>query len=114
MFTIGLRKKYRDEVNTAFENLKKLLKMWKDFHNFKPKYSASLKNSTTIPFNLWQQVTDLLLNNDESDICSLFFNINQLYILNKTQKLLNVYGFNFFSVIKNESCLKNCYIFFSK
>ena len=47
--------------------------MWKDFYNFKPKYSASLQKSTTIPFNLWQQVTDLLLNNDESDICSLFY-----------------------------------------
>ena len=47
--------------------------MWKDFHNFKPKYSVSLKKSTTILFNFWQQVTDLLLNNDESDICSLFY-----------------------------------------
>ena len=44
--------------------------MWKDF---RPKDSASLQNSITIPFNLWQQVTDLLLNNDESDISSLFY-----------------------------------------
>ena len=47
--------------------------MWKDLYNFKPKYSVSLKKSTTILFNFWQQVTDLLLNNDESDICSLFY-----------------------------------------
>ena len=73
MFIIGLRKKYRDEVIPAFENFKKFVKMWKDFHNFKPKYSVSLKKSTTILFNFWQQVTDLLLNNDESDICSLFY-----------------------------------------
>ena len=58
--------------------------MWKDFYNFSSKDSTSLKNSTTIPFNLWQQVTDLLLNNDESDICSLR---------------------------RNESCLKICYVF---
>ncbi len=31
--------------------------MWKDFYNFRLKYSASLQKSTTIPFNLWQQVT---------------------------------------------------------
>ena len=47
--------------------------MWKDLYNFISKDSISLKNSTTIPFNLWQQVTDLLLNNDESDISSLFY-----------------------------------------
>ena len=40
-----------------------------------------------------------------------FININQLYKLNKTQKLLNVYGFNFFSLGRNQSCLKICYIF---
>ena len=40
-----------------------------------------------------------------------FISINQLYKLNKTQKLLNVYGFNFFSLGRNQSCLKICYIF---
>ncbi len=40
-----------------------------------------------------------------------FININQLYKLNKTEKLLNVYGFNFFLVGRNESCLKNCCVF---
>ena len=47
--------------------------MWKDFYNFRSKDYTSLKNSIIIPFNLWQQVTDLSLNNDESDICSLFY-----------------------------------------
>ena len=72
-FLTGLRKKYKDEVIPAFENFKKLLKMWKDFYNYRPKDSASLQNSTTIPFNIWQQVTDLLLKNDEHEICSLFY-----------------------------------------
>ena len=72
-FLTGLRKKYKDEVTPAFENFKKLLKMWKDFYNYRPKDSASLQNSTTIPFNIWQQVTDLLLKNDENEICSLFY-----------------------------------------
>ena len=73
MFIIGLRKKYKDEVIPAFENFKKLLKMWKDFYNYRPKDSASLQNSTTIPFNILQIVTDLLLKNDENKICFLFY-----------------------------------------
>ena len=43
--------------------------MWKDF---RPKDSASLQNSITIPFNLWQQVTDLLLNNDTQKIPQIY------------------------------------------
>ena len=46
--------------------------MWKDFYNFSSKDSTSLKNSTTIPFNLWQQVTDLLLNNDAQIIPQIY------------------------------------------
>ena len=72
-FLTELRKKYYKEVIPAFDNFKKLLKMWKDFYNYRPKDSASLQNSTTIPFNIWQKVTDLLLKNDENDVCSLFY-----------------------------------------
>ncbi len=72
-FLTQLRKKYYKEVIPAFDNFKKLLKMWKDFYNYRPKDSASLQNSTTIPFNIWQKVTDLLLKNDENDVCSLFY-----------------------------------------
>ena len=72
-FLTQLRNKYKDKVIPAFENFKKLLKMWKDFYNYRPKDSASLQNSTTIPFNIWQRVTDLLLKNDEKEVCSLFY-----------------------------------------
>ena len=72
-FLIELRKKYYKEVIPAFDNFKNLLKMWKDFYNYRPKDSASLQNSTTIPFNIWQKVTDLLLKNDENDVCSLYY-----------------------------------------
>ena len=72
-FLTQLRKKYYKEVIPAFDNFKNLLKMWKDFYNYRPKDSASLQNSTTIPFNIWQKVTDLLLKNDENEVCSLFY-----------------------------------------
>ncbi len=99
MFLTGLRKKYRDQLIPWFENLKKLLKMWKDFYNFRLKDSTSLQNSTTIPFNLWQECTDLLLNMMKMIFVLYFININQLYKLKKIQKLINVYGFIFFFLI---------------
>ena len=55
------------------ENYKLLLKMWQKFYNYRAKDSASLFYSSTIDFNIWQEVTDILLKEDINEPCSLYF-----------------------------------------
>ena len=46
----------------------KLLKMWIDFYNYRPRDSTSLQYSTTISFNTWEKVTTKLLENELSNL----------------------------------------------
>ena len=57
----------------GLDNYKLLLKMWKKFYNYRSKDSTSLLYSSTIDFNIWQKVTNILLNEDINDPCSLYF-----------------------------------------
>ena len=58
----------------GLENYKFLLKMWKQFYNYRPKDSNSLFYSSTIDFNIWQKVANILLKEDPNEPCSLFYN----------------------------------------
>ena len=57
----------------GLDNYKLLLKMWQKFYNYRAKDSASLFYSSTIDFNIWQEVTDILLKEDVNEPCSLFY-----------------------------------------
>ena len=57
----------------GLENYKLLLKMWQKFYNYRPKDSTSLLYSSTIDYNTWQKVTNLLLKEDNQEPCSLFY-----------------------------------------
>ena len=61
------------EAFDGLNNFKLLLKKWKKFYNYRPKDSTSLFYSSTINFNIWQQVTSLLLKEDINEPCSLYF-----------------------------------------
>ena len=54
-------------------NYKKLLLIWKQFYNFRPKDCSSLEHSTTIGFKKWYQVTDVLLDNSGNESSSLYY-----------------------------------------
>ena len=47
--------------------------MWQKFYNFRPKDSTSLLYSSSIDFNTWQKVTNLLLKEDNQEPYSLFY-----------------------------------------
>lgn len=57
----------------GLDNYKLLLKMWQKFYNYRAKDSSSLLYSSTIDFNTWQKVTNILLNEDTNDPCSLYY-----------------------------------------
>ena len=57
----------------GLENYKNLLKMWQRFYNYRPKDSNSLFYSSTIDFNVWQKVANILLKEDVNEPCSLFY-----------------------------------------
>ena len=64
--------KGKDAIN-GLNNFKLLLKKWKKFYNYRPKDSTSLFYSSTINFNIWQEVTSLLLKEDINEPCSLYY-----------------------------------------
>ena len=66
------KNKGKDALN-GLNNFKLLLKMWKKFYCYRPKDSTSLFYSSTINFNIWQQVTTLLLKEDPNEPCSLYY-----------------------------------------
>ena len=72
-FLRGFREKKGKSGLEGIENYKLLLKMWQKFYNYRPKDSTSLLYSSTIDFNIWQKVTDLLLKEDINEPCSLFY-----------------------------------------
>ena len=72
-FLKEFRKNKGNDAIDGLNNFKLLLKMWKKFYNYRPKDSTSLFYSSTINFNVWQQVTNLLLKEDPNDPCSLYF-----------------------------------------
>ena len=43
------------------------------FYNYKPKDSTSLFYSSNIDFNIWHQVSSLLLEEDINEPCSLYY-----------------------------------------
>ena len=67
-----LRNNQTKEVIEGIENFKNLLIMWQKFYNFRPKDAASLQHSTTISFNILQQVAMNLLSKDPNNIMSLY------------------------------------------
>ena len=72
-FLKEFRKIKGKEAKDGLNNFKLLLKMWKKFYNYRPKDSTSLYYSSTISFNVWQQVTSLLLKEDPKESCSLYY-----------------------------------------
>lgn len=72
-FLKDFRKNKGNDAIDGLNNFKLLLKMWKKFYNYRPKDSTSLFYSSTINFNVWQQVTNLLLKEDPNDPCSLYY-----------------------------------------
>ena len=61
------------EAIDGLNNFKMLLKMWKKFYNYRPKDSTSLFYSSTINYNIWLQVANLLLKEDPNEPCSLYY-----------------------------------------
>ena len=57
----------------GLENYKLLLKLWNKFYSYRPKDSASLLYSSTIDFNIWKKVANLLLKEDVNNPCSLYY-----------------------------------------
>ena len=57
----------------GLDNYKLLLKLWNKFYSYRPKDSASLLYSSTIDFNIWKKVANILLKEDINDPCSLFY-----------------------------------------
>ena len=57
----------------GLENYKLLLKLWNKFYSYRPKDSASLLYSSTIDFNIWKKVANLLLKEDVNEPCSLYY-----------------------------------------
>ena len=57
----------------GLENYKLLLKLWNKFYSYRPKDSASLLYSSTIDFNIWKKVANLLLKEDANEPCSLYY-----------------------------------------
>jgi hypothetical protein len=47
--------------------------IWKQFYNYRSKDCASLEHSTSIPFNIWYNVTDILLDEDKTKKTSLYY-----------------------------------------
>ena len=72
-FLREFREKEGKQGQEGLDNYKMLLKMWKKFYNYRSKDSTSLLYSSTIDFNVWQNVTNILLNEDISDPCSLYY-----------------------------------------
>ena len=72
-FLREFREKEGKQGQEGLDNYKMLLKMWKKFYNYRSKDSTSLLYSSTIDFNVWQNVTNILLNEDKSDPCSLYY-----------------------------------------
>ena len=72
-FLKEFKKIHGKEGYEGLENYKLLLKMWQKFYNFRPKDSTSLLYSSSIDFNTWQKVTNLLLKEDNHEPCSLFY-----------------------------------------
>jgi hypothetical protein len=68
------KKKEGKKAYEALDNFKLLLKMWKKYYHFRQKDCNSLVFSSTIDFNIWNKVADLLLTQDDKEPCSLFFN----------------------------------------
>lgn len=68
-----LRNKF-DDSRESFKNFLTLIHIWKDFYSYRPKDSASLQHSTMIKFNIWLNVTSILLEKD--------FNKKKVYIIN--------------------------------
>ena len=50
-FLIQIREKYKEQIYFAFKNFIQILKIWKDYYNFRTKDSSFLQNITNIPFN---------------------------------------------------------------
>ena len=73
IFLKEFREKEGKSGKEGLDNYKLLLKMWKKFYNYRSKDSTSLLYSSTIDFNIWQKVTNILLNEDINDPCSLYF-----------------------------------------
>ena len=72
-FLIQIREKYKEQIYFAFKNFIQILKIWKDYYNFRTKDSSFLQNITNIPFNTFLRVTDILINENKNDICSLYY-----------------------------------------
>ena len=72
-FLKQFRKLKGKDATEGLNNFKMLLKMWKKFYNYRPKDSTSLFYSSTINYNIWQQVTSLLLKDDPNEPCSLYY-----------------------------------------
>ena len=73
IFLGNLRKKNSKEITDGIENFKVLIVLWKKFYNFRPKDATSLYHSTTIPFNILQEVATLLLMKDPNSKMSLYY-----------------------------------------
>ena len=72
-FLKEFRKNKGNDALEGINNFKLLLKMRKQFYNYRPKDSISLFYSSTINYNIWQQVSDLLLKEDPNEPCSLYY-----------------------------------------
>ena len=73
LFLENLRSKNSKEITDGIENFKVLIVLWKKFYNFRPKDATSLYHSTTIPFNIMQEVATLLLAKDSNSKMSLYY-----------------------------------------
>ena len=72
-FLTQIREKYKEQIYLAFKNFIQILQIWKDYYNFRTKDSSFLQNITNIPFNTFLRVTDILINENKNDICSLYY-----------------------------------------
>lgn len=72
-FLKNFKMQLKEEAIKGLDNFLMLLKMWGKFYSYRPKDSASLQYSSTIEFNEWQKVANLLLKNDPDEPCSLYY-----------------------------------------
>ena len=72
-FLIQIREKYKEQIYLVFKNFIQILQIWKDYYNYRTKDSSLLQNTSNIPFNVFLRVTNILINENKNDICSLYY-----------------------------------------
>lgn len=72
-FFKDIRIKYKGQIKGIFQKFINIIKIWKDYYSFRTKECLLLQNTTNIPYHTFQKLTDLLLKEDEKEICSLYY-----------------------------------------